>query len=116
MSEPIKKPVSYDGHNYFFDADGNMIAQMRGWGHLTGTGGLNLSEDQAVKVQDEQAAFIVAAINAYEPGDLVSRRRFYCTCCEIVVDFKQAGADGVCLNCGEAEIISVTISWNREDV
>lgn len=32
---------------------------IRGWGYLTGTGGLNLSEDVAVKIQDEFAEFII---------------------------------------------------------
>lgn len=33
--------------------DGKYIGCFRGWGHLTGIGGLNLSDEDAAEVQDE---------------------------------------------------------------
>lgn len=36
---------------YIWDANHQMIAEIRGWGHLTGTGGLRLNHDEAVAVQ-----------------------------------------------------------------
>lgn len=35
----------------FYD-NGKEIFFIRGWGHLTGTGGLNLYEEDAIKIQD----------------------------------------------------------------
>tara|TARA_R110002124_G_scaffold286593_1_gene467970 strand:- start:639 stop:977 length:339 start_codon:yes stop_codon:yes gene_type:complete len=40
----------YDGDNYIFC--------VRGWGGLTGTGALNLSQDKAAKIQDDFCDFI----------------------------------------------------------
>ena len=36
---------------------------VRGWGYLTGTGGLNLSEDIAEKLQDEFISYILSRLN-----------------------------------------------------
>lgn len=36
---------------------------IRGWGNLTGTGGHNLSEEEAANVQDTFAEFIVEQLN-----------------------------------------------------
>lgn len=49
---------------YVFDADGHMIVQIRGWGHLTGQGGLRLPEDEAIAVQVAWGKAIAAAVNA----------------------------------------------------
>lgn len=41
---------------------GNMkICDLRGWGHLTGIGGMNLPEDKAAEIQDANARLIAAA-------------------------------------------------------
>lgn len=41
---------------------GNMnICDIRGWGHLTGSGGLRLSDDEAIRVQVANATFIAQA-------------------------------------------------------
>ncbi|ALN97182.1 hypothetical protein [Flavobacterium phage FpV4] len=37
---------------------------IRGWGHLTGTGGLKLDEKTARKLQDEFAMFIIEKLSA----------------------------------------------------
>ena len=39
---------------------------IRGWGHLTGTGGLRLSESQAKQIQDEFAHFIIDKLSTYK--------------------------------------------------
>jgi hypothetical protein len=38
-----------------------MVAQIRGWGHLTGVGGLNLPEDKAVAIQEANGRLLAAA-------------------------------------------------------
>lgn len=43
-----------------------MICNVRGWGYLTGTGGLNLPEAEAVKIQDANVRLIAAAPSLYE--------------------------------------------------
>ena len=43
------------------DMDENPIADLRGWGYLTGTGGLNLPLEQAVAIQDYRGRLIAAA-------------------------------------------------------
>lgn len=45
---------------------GNMnVADVRGWGHLTGVGGLNLPEDKAIEIQKANALLIAAAPELY---------------------------------------------------
>ena len=39
------------------------IMLIRGWGHLTGIGGLHLSESAAAKIQDDFGNFIVETLN-----------------------------------------------------
>lgn len=55
MKDLIKAPVKYD-HGYIWDADGNMIAQVRGWGRLQY---LPNPEDK----QDSIGQFVADAIN-----------------------------------------------------
>lgn len=47
---------SFDGVVYFKDKPHILI---RGWGYLTGSGGLNLSELEANEIQDDLAEYIV---------------------------------------------------------
>lgn len=50
-AEPFKDLHIEDGCELFWhDA---YVGSFRGWGHLTGTGGLNLSEEEAAAVQDD---------------------------------------------------------------
>lgn len=42
-------------------ADNMCICDIRGWGHLTGTGGLHLSDEDAVAIQRANTRLIVAA-------------------------------------------------------
>jgi hypothetical protein len=58
-----KLPLRHDGMGmYIFDADGCMVAQIRGWGSLTDHPH-RLSDDAAVEVQKARAEAFVAAIN-----------------------------------------------------
>ena len=41
----------------------NPILRIRGWGYLTGTGGLHLPQEEAVKIQDEFGDYIVEQLN-----------------------------------------------------
>ena len=43
--------------------DGKFQFLVRGWGHLTGCGGLNLPEDLAAKIQGEFIAYILGKLN-----------------------------------------------------
>lgn len=39
------------------------ILRIRGWGYLTGVGGLHLSSEEAIKIQDEFGDYIVEQLN-----------------------------------------------------
>ena len=39
------------------------ILHIRGWSHLTGIGGLHLSEEEAIRIQDEFGDYIVEQLN-----------------------------------------------------
>ena len=47
---------THNGPDFFLD--GEFIFCVRGWGHLTGTGGLHLDEDDAAATQDDFINFI----------------------------------------------------------
>ncbi len=47
-----------DGADFYSKDYDSLIFSVRGWGHLTGTGGLNLKEKEAIKVQDEFIKYI----------------------------------------------------------
>jgi hypothetical protein len=42
---------------------GEPILLIRGWGYLTGIGGLHLSQEEAAKIQDEFGDYIVEQLN-----------------------------------------------------
>lgn len=42
---------------------GKMVILIRGWGYLTGIGGLNLSAKEASNIQDTFAQFIISKLN-----------------------------------------------------
>ena len=46
--------------------DGKFQFLVRGWGYLTGYGGLNLPEDLAAKIQNEFIAYILDRLNGKE--------------------------------------------------
>lgn len=43
--------------------DDQLLITIRGWGNLTGTGGMNLPVEDAVNIQDSFADFLVAKLN-----------------------------------------------------
>lgn len=43
--------------------NGKVLIRIRGWGHLTGTGGLNLPEDEAAGIQDAFANYIIKILS-----------------------------------------------------
>lgn len=45
------------------DSKGNEIIMIRGYGYLTGKGGLNLSDEEACNIQDTFGQFIVDRLN-----------------------------------------------------
>jgi hypothetical protein len=53
-----------NGTEVWFDDDRVML--IRGWGmlHATGNGGYGLSEEEAVKIQDEFAKYVVDVLNS----------------------------------------------------
>lgn len=61
-----KLPLSVDRQAlYIWDADGQMVAEIRGWGHLTGYfGGLRLADEDAIEVQKARGEAICRAVNA----------------------------------------------------
>lgn len=48
---------------YIRDMSGRDLILIRGWGNLTGAGGMNLSEEEATNIQDTLADYIVQRLN-----------------------------------------------------
>ena len=44
--------------------NGELMFMIRGWGYLTGIGALNLPEDEAIKIQDDFANFVIETLNS----------------------------------------------------
>ncbi len=67
VSELLKLPLKYDlsTGQLILNADGRMLFQLRGWGYLTGTGGLNLDREYAAKVQDQIGETLVEMLNSH---------------------------------------------------
>ena len=51
--------ILYNKEEGTITIDGNAIILIRGWGHLTGSGGLNLPPKRAAAIQDGFANYIV---------------------------------------------------------
>ena len=54
-----RQDVYYDDKEQYIYVDEKPFISIRGWGYLTGIGGLNLSDDEAVKIQDDLANYLV---------------------------------------------------------
>lgn len=52
--------LTYDAPEILLNGKPSLI--VRGWGHLTGVGGLNLPEEEAAKIQDEFAAWVISKL------------------------------------------------------
>lgn len=54
----VKKEVKYNKDGYV-SIDGINVMLLRGWGHLTGCGALNLPPEEAIEIQDDFGEWIV---------------------------------------------------------
>ena len=77
MSKFTKGPWAADDFaNYIYIFEANepnmMIAQIRGWGYLTGKGGLGLSDGEAYEIQKANARLIATAPEMYELLDYIA--------------------------------------------
>lgn len=78
--KPYTAPFRYDKAGaIIWDAKGHHVLDVRGWGHLTGGGGLALPTEEAEKIQDEFGERVVAALNNGDGGD--GEKAFACSCC-----------------------------------
>ena len=60
----FKAPFEYDEScTRIVDANGMWCLDIRGWGHLTGGGALNLSQEVAMKLQDDFGKRVVRLLN-----------------------------------------------------
>lgn len=96
IKELVKYPVKYDGMTYIFDANGNMILMIRGFGRLS-----NKFPETAEEVQDDIGYFVAEAINEKL---LQSRRRktppkLKCSYCDNVEERKNRNSKPSCANC-----------------
>lgn len=64
ISNMTYKEVTYNRPKGTIESEGKPFLLIRGWGYLTGTGGLNLSEDEAQEIQDDLANYIVEKLTA----------------------------------------------------
>ena len=56
-----RKGIEIHSENPIFK--GKPVLLIRGWGYLTGSGGLRLSSEEAVKIQDEFGDYIIEQLN-----------------------------------------------------
>lgn len=55
--KPVIREVKYSGG--YVSIGGINVMLLRGWGHLTGCGALNLPPEEAAKIQDDFGEWIV---------------------------------------------------------
>jgi uncharacterized protein with ACT and thioredoxin-like domain len=60
---PILSMVNFTHDKGEIRIYGHLLIIIRGWGNLTGTGALNLSEEDAANIQDTFAEWIVETLN-----------------------------------------------------
>lgn len=66
---PIKIPHKYGYSNGMMNVDGKRFLNIRGWGMLTGVGSYNLDADDAIRIQDEFAEYIINRLKCNEKCD-----------------------------------------------
>lgn len=65
MTDKIKTPVRYEADSQIvWTADNIHLCDIRGFGYLTGVGGLHLSPEEASAIQDGWGQQIADALNA----------------------------------------------------
>lgn len=64
-SQKIKHPLKHEDGYIWIQKDDKWykIMLIRGWGYLIGTGGLNLSAEEAAKIQDDFGNWIVETLS-----------------------------------------------------
>lgn len=61
-------PFRYESEgSRIIDANGDMILDVRGWGHLTGAGGHNIDINEASRVQDHVGCAVANLLNSSWP-------------------------------------------------
>jgi len=60
--EPFKEKLTYR-NTLIQDQQGRALLMLRGWGYLTGIGGLKLSDKEAAHIQDTFGAYILSKLN-----------------------------------------------------
>lgn len=63
---PTPWKVGYRALSIFTEDDEMKICDIRGWGHLTGGGALNLPPDEAEAIQTANANLICKAVNSHD--------------------------------------------------
>ena len=70
LCSTINGETEYEGRHTFhyedgkvFDENGKPLLRLRGWGYLTGSGGLNLSPNEAIQIQDDFGNYITQRLN-----------------------------------------------------
>lgn len=63
QKSPHKDKFYRDGIKIYHKGLKLPILRIRGWGYLTGTGGLHLPDKEAIKIQDEFGDYIVKQLN-----------------------------------------------------
>jgi hypothetical protein len=63
----LELPLKQDSYNgmMIWTADDQRFCDMRGWGYLRGVGGLSLSDEEAMKIQDARGKLVVDAVNKF---------------------------------------------------
>lgn len=56
--------VGYEGPNIYLNGD--LLLVVRGWGYLTGAGGLHLDAEEACQIQDDFAKHVVNCLRGEE--------------------------------------------------
>lgn len=67
FKQNIKLPLSYDDCSHIFDADNNMVLDIRGWGRLK-------YEKDGVYIQDRIGHYIVEVLNKSFEAELYTER------------------------------------------
>lgn len=60
------KPAKISEYNYYATeiyCNEKLLLIVRGWGHLTGKGALNLDEETAVQIQDEFGKWVISKLS-----------------------------------------------------
>lgn len=63
-NKKVTNEVTYE--KGYIKSDGIPILLLRGWGHLTGCGALNLPAEKAAKIQDDFANWVVNKLKGIE--------------------------------------------------